>query len=311
MYKPLSSDVTAIDRVTAIKPAGLRDDPRHNPALELPQLIKGHVYSAKIIDVTVNGDLKVTLDGRQLVLNMHQHWKIGETLTLKYLGDEAGLTFRLLPYAAEDTAQVSLSPAAKEIAEQVKLATREGNSNIYQAMIPVTSKPEHVKQFAADLQHAIETTGLFYESHLADFTQGTRTLSSLMQEPQNQGGPIMHHLMAQQLQVLETQRVVWHGEIWPGQLADWQVQVEDQAHTGQHIFQGSNINSHLNLQLPHLGNITAKISLVAGKLTVSLLADEAITTHTLKKNSRALIQSFERHDVKLKAISIAQGDHDE
>lgn len=311
MYKPLSSDVKAIDRITAIKPLGLLDDHRRNSTQELPQLVKGQIYNAKILDVAVNGNLKVSIEGRQLVLNMHQHWKIGETLTLRYMGDEAGISFQLIPHAAENTAQVSLSPTAKEIAEQVNLANREGAGNIYQAMIPATNKPEHIKQFAADLQHTMEATGLFYESHLADFTQGMRTLGSLMQEPQNQGGLTLHHLMAQQLNVLETQRVVWHGEIWPGQLADWQVEVEDQLQTWPDISQEITVSSHLNLQLPHLGNITAKIRLVGDKLTVALVADEQATTDTLKMNSRTLIQSLEQHAGGLEAISIAQGDRDE
>ncbi|WP_020166562.1 MULTISPECIES: flagellar hook-length control protein FliK [Methylotenera] len=311
MYKPLSSDVKAIDRVSAIKPLGLLDDHRRNSRLELPQLVKGHIYSAKIIDVAVNGGLKVSVEGRQLVLNMQQHWKIGETLTLRYMGDETGISFQLLPHVAENTAQVILSPTAKQVAEQINLANREGAANIYQAMIPATNKPEQVKQFAADLQHTMEVTGLFYESHLADFTQGIRTLSSLMQEPQNQGGLILHHLMAQQLNVLETQRLVWHGEIWPGQLADWQVEVENQSQAGSDISQETTVSSHLNLQLPHLGNITAKIRLAGDKLTVALVADEQATTDTLKINSRALIQSLEQHTGRLEAISIAQGNRGE
>lgn len=101
MVNPVSSDIKAIDRILPVKPLSLLDEQRRNSSQELPPLVKGHIYSAKIIDVADNGDLKVSIEGRQLVLNMHQQWKTGETLTLKYMGDAAGMSFQLLPYSAE------------------------------------------------------------------------------------------------------------------------------------------------------------------------------------------------------------------
>ena len=309
MVKPLSTDINAIDRIAAIKPLGL-EEPRQNNALEPSTFIKGHIYHAKILDVTANGTLKVFIEGRQLVLSMQQHWNIGETLTLKYTGDGAAISFQLIP-TENNTASVQLSPTAKEIALQVISAQQAGAGNIYQAMIPATDTPTHVQQFAADLRHTIESTGLFYESHLADFAQGTRTLSSLMQEPQNQGMSVQH-LMAQQLQVLETQRVAWHGEIWPGQLADWQLEVEDDAKAGAEMLQAPIVNSQLSLLLPNLGNVTANIRLVGNALTLSFVADELQSCDVLKSNSADLMESFKRsHAVKLKAFSIAQGQSDE
>ena len=309
MVKPLSNDIKVIDRVTAVKSLGSEEQKRNNTT-ESSAFIKGHVYTAKILDVAANGEIKVSIEGRQLMLSMQHHWTIGETLNLRYTGNASGLSFELIPFE-NNTAQVLLSPTAKDITQKVNSARREGVGNIYQAMIPATDKPAHVQQFAADLQHAMESTGLFYESHLADFMQGSRTLSSLMLEPQNQGGQVLHHLMAQQLHVLETQRVAWHGEIWPGQLADWQVEVEDKPHMDTRLPPETAVNSQVNLRLPHLGNVTANIQLVGNALTLSLVVDELQSGDLLKSHSAGLVDSFKSHALKLKSFSIAQGSRDE
>ena len=46
------------------------------------------------------------------------------------------------------------------------------------------SQPPVASQLSATLAHAVANSGLFYESHLAQLTAGTRTLAQLMQEPQ-------------------------------------------------------------------------------------------------------------------------------
>jgi hypothetical protein len=309
MFKSLTNDVQAIDRIAALKPTDLLADQRR-PLADMPALVKGHIYHAKILEVAVNGTLRVEVEGRQLVLTMPQHWKAGDHLSLKYMGDTGGMNFQLLTGAENSSEQVSLSPIAKEVVGQIKLAQREGMDNVYQASIPATNNPQHVKQFAGDLQHAVELTGLFYESHLAEFAQGVRSLSSLISEPQNQGGPISHHLMAQQLNVLETQRLIWHGEVWPGQLAEWQLKIEDQPADAA-LLAESVVQSHLSLELPNLGKVRASLQLIGNRLSLSIVADHAHTTHALRARSQALIDAFKAHPVKLKAISIAQEQQDD
>lgn len=300
------SDIKAIDVVASIKPILLLDESRQDSGRAVSELKKGQVYQAKILSITESGNAKVSIDGHQLTLNMQPHLAVGDTLLLRYLGDTPSPSFKLLPQASHSGPEVSLSKAAKEIAEQVSQAEQRGTSRVYQATIPATTAPTDVNQFAADLQHSLSTSGLFYESHLADFTLGTRALSSLMEEPQNQGiqaTATTHQLIAQQLNILETQRVLWHGEIWPGQLAHWQVEADAQRQEDSGALAEKTISSSLSLELPNLGAITARVRLVGDKLNIAIVADESGTVDTLQNKALQLAEALQQHG-RLDGISI-------
>lgn len=303
-----ASDIKAVEMVASIKPLVLLDDLRQDASRAISQLKKGEVYPAKLLEITDKGDARVSIGGHQLKLNLQAQLAVGDTLMLKYLGDSPSPSFKLLSKEPPTSPEVRISQTAMDIAEQVSQADQKGTSRIYQAAIPATTTPNNVNQFAADLQHTLSTTGLFYESHLADFTQGTRTLASVMQEPQNQGTVAPHQLIAQQLNVLETQRFLWHGEIWPGQLAYWQVEADTQRQDESKREPAEPVvSSDLSLELPNLGNITARIKLVGGKLNVTILAEESDTVGNLQNQASQLVESLQRHVAKLEGISIQRG----
>jgi flagellar hook-length control protein FliK len=71
------------------------------------------------------------------------------------------------------------------------------------------------------------------------------------------------------------------------------------------------VQSHLSLELPNLGKVRASLQLIGNRLSLSIVADHAHTTHALRARSQALIDAFKAHPVKLKAISIAQEQQDD
>ena len=89
-------------------------------------------------------------------------------------------------------------------------------------------------QLAQKLRDAVGSSGLFYESHVAEWAEGKRPLASLLLEPQMQKAQQAEaqktgtdlasaQLINLQLHTHEQARVQWQGEAWPGQKMQWDI----------------------------------------------------------------------------------------
>lgn len=320
-----NADVKALDRIAAIRPVFSATDDAQNEVKRLSDFIQGEVYSAKIAGLMPGGQTRVMLNGQPFMLNIPQQFKPGDTLMLKFFTDEAGAGFKLMDSsgsqattasaagltsagsAANADVRINISSAGREVTRLVQEATQQGRAQVYQAVIPATLNPLDVTQFAADLRHAIENSGLFYESHLADYVEGTRTLGSLRQEPQNQDSTTPAQLLAQQLNVLETQHVRWNGEVWPGQLASWSIRTDERTagHDGQEP--AAAFTTSLTLELPSLGRVSCQLNLAGNQLRVSVLSDVAETANKLQSNTSALVHALEQHVADVDAVFVLNG----
>jgi hypothetical protein len=176
---------------------------------------------------------------------------------------------------------------------------------------PAVSGDQSTADLAHVLSHALSNSGIFYESHLADWVSGLRSQTQILQEPQAQldrptkprpdvlpSGPThdllqnAHTLTAsltrtihpqslgvlqQQLQSLDSQVIPWQGQIWPGQDLQWSVQPDDvYPHGDQEHGAGSSPihwKSTLKLSLPHLGEVLAELRLGPQGCQISLITD--------------------------------------
>ncbi|MGB6242134.1 MAG: flagellar hook-length control protein FliK [Castellaniella sp.] len=199
-------------------------------------------------------------------------------------------------------------------------------------------------RFAHALSQSIQSSGLFYESHVAQLAAGKTSAHALRQEPQGQlllgqqsqlpgtpanpaGQPtsltsIIQQAQAaapqdpgqqtnntastqsntaqtataqhsapqapipgidpqtqlmvrQQLEVLANQGFIWQGEAWSG--ADMHMEVRRrQPDDGQHpAASEEHWSTHLNLQLPTLGQVEARLSLSGDQLVMRLTAPQS------------------------------------
>jgi Flagellar hook-length control protein FliK len=79
---------------------------------------------------------------------------------------------------------VMLSPAARALSVILDLPASPASKILgVQPLWPLLHPPM-APLLAATLAHTVDSSGLFYESHLQQFAEGTRTLAQLMQEPQ-------------------------------------------------------------------------------------------------------------------------------
>lgn len=113
-------------------------------------------------------------------------------------------------------------------------------------------------------------------------------------------------LVQQQLDAIASQRLAWHGEVWPGQTMDWEIEEErtrDGSGNGDDEV-ASRWNTTLHLDLPHLGTIDATLQLTAEGLKVRLTTEDTGSLADLLGGSGQLATMLTEAGLKVQAIDI-------
>ncbi|CAH0299370.1 hypothetical protein SRABI118_04342 [Massilia sp. Bi118] len=181
---------------------------------------------------------------------------------------------------AESGAGASLSKAGKALGDVIAAALASDTPQTAAiGRTPLLGAPgADAGQIAAALRQGIEKSGLFYESHVAEWAQGTRTQAELAAEPQARGmappsDPNTAQLINLQLNAHEQARMAWQGQLWPGQEMRWEIERDSaQPEPGSH--EGgdapSSWQSSLTLRFGQLGEVAAKVVLSGGQLHIRL-----------------------------------------
>ena len=139
---------------------------------------------------------------------------------------------------------------------------------------PLIAMPEPQPAAIAEaIRNGIEHSGLFYESHLAEWVKGQREPEALTQEPQARQDvadeiPV---IVRQQLELLDSQPVQWHGELWPG--LPLQLQINRQAPESRRNAdedQPDAWSTTLVSEFPELGSVVAKLHIEGDRLELKL-----------------------------------------
>ncbi len=260
--------------------------------LEPGQKIEGTVLS-KISD----GLFKVQVAGQNLQMRLSGDIRIGGAVKLEVLTVKPGVTFSQL-------ASTSPLSTAEVIGSTARLLSNLTEHSLEKPVVQqLGSKPvfeaEQIGQdtqlLAAELRDALGKSGLFYESHQAQWVRGERSIAQLREEPQNillgktsaDAAPFVQqdaaqpiareliHLVQQQLHTLEQHHLVWTGQVWPGQQMQWEIQGQPERQSGQTEDQRQ-WSTEMELALPGLGDIHARLVFSKSGLRLNLrAADEA------------------------------------
>ena len=282
------------------------------------QFVKGQEYFAHVLskvgDTAYNVKVESgSLKGTILKMDLGTAAKSGQLLTLRYMHDSPVPTFLLTATpsnAAGSTTEIST--AANLIGHYLKQAENDGVTSRFQATAVMTNSPSNPQVMAHDLKNAVSNSGLFYESHLSDLVQSNQSLAAIKQEPQNQANSPIANLMSQQLAILENQRMSWHGEVWPGQKMDWDVYQQQQNADGKQPSNQSQadqdrpITSEMTLHLPHLGKVSARISLTDGRMRVNILAEHPETLEMLTAKRLGLAEAISKNGQQLDALTVVR-----
>lgn len=193
----------------------------------------------------------------------------------------------------------TLSPTAQALAGVLAAAQKaETVLTAVTGNAPLVAAPgADAPALAAGLKQAFGKSGLFYESHVAEWAQGSRPLAELANEPQQQAAqagtrpnpqdPATAQFISMQLAAQEQSQLAWKGQLWPGQPMEWDVQRE--AHSGgggdgeQAIW-----NSRLRLRFPELGELEVQLRMVNGALQIGLSTGDDATAALLRQGAPRL-----------------------
>ncbi|HEY0294260.1 MAG TPA: flagellar hook-length control protein FliK, partial [Bordetella sp.] len=107
-------------------------------------------------------------------------------------------------------------------------------------------------------------------------------------------------LVRQQLDVLANQALAWQGQAWPGVEMEWEVE-RDRSQGGE-IIDDTHWATRLQLELPRLGLVQARLNLSGNQVILSLVAPSS--AGELNQNSEALRHRFAAAGLTLSQLSV-------
>ncbi len=322
-------------------------------ALLLEGLIRGRVDA-----LLADGQVRVSAAGRVFQFTPPRPLVLGEIVDLKVVAREPQLILELAD-STQDAAP-ELSRAATLIARLAAPgAPRPGVINLPGPLLaaPPLESAQTPVRIAAQLSAAVSGSGLFYESHQAEWVEGLRPLAQLRAEPQarlplqqqriaaagiaalpvapalpepadsvaiaalarqvtesqaaerlQQAHPETLALVRTQLDALDSRRLYWAGELWPGQPAEWEISDEEPRKNPSlpesvtpRLWQ-----TQLRFTLPRLGTITATIEAQGATAGIRIQAAAADSTATLTAETAALRTALAASGVTVRELVIAQ-----
>ncbi len=231
--------------------------------------------------------------------------------------------------AIESSAPTILSATGKLINKILDGEQRANSTALIgkTALIQNTDDLLHPEKLAVQLQKIISSSGLFYESHIAQWVAGKIALADLLREPQAQIGKSIVDLNAntladddhagltqiirQQLDTLEQQRVVWHGKLLPDIPLQWEITRDHRkAQSDESDEQvDSSWQSTVRFELPQLGTVAATINMHAGHLQLLIRTSADETTKILQENAPGLAEALKQSGTSLESFSVKHDEH--
>ncbi len=163
---------------------------------ETAEWVPGQKLQATVLASLPNGRFNVVVSDLFLEMNLPKNTQPGEKLDLTFISNQPRLTFALsqdVETAAQTRSSVLLSDTSKFLGGLLqKLSTlAEGQTSPLSKTAPLLTAagPESTKELAVVLQKTLTQSGLFYESHQAQWVSGQRSLQELLQEPQGKLSP--------------------------------------------------------------------------------------------------------------------------
>jgi len=212
-------------------------------------------------------------------------------------------------------ANTSISRAGKLLGDVIAAAQKSDTpATAALGRTPLLAGPSaDAGRIAGALQEGMAKSGLFYESHVAEWAQGTRAKAELAAEPQAQGRmpsptePNTAQFINMQLTAHEQARVAWQGQLWPGQDMRWEI--ERDAPEGKHGgaqdgAEASTWQSRLTLRFGELGELSARVVLSGGQLHIRLDAASADAGQRLQAGRARLEQALDAAGTPLSTLAI-------
>ncbi|MCB1986725.1 MAG: flagellar hook-length control protein FliK, partial [Nitrosomonas sp.] len=273
-------------------------------------------------------NFNVLISGKLFQMHLPENVRPGDKIELEFLTDQPRLKFALQDESVINTSK--RNTVISTTGQFLNVLSQETEKRT------LTISPFDKTSIIADLsiksselplllQKTIQQSGLFYESHLAKWINGKHTFEALQQEPQGKikttpstvaatstsSIPVNAQslsLVQQQLIALETNHIIWNGEIWNGQQIQWDIY--DENATGKAIEENASYQwkTKLTMTLPELGKIIVSISLKFQEIQVSIDTVSNQTAQLLQTNQAQLKESMQEAGLSVQSLGIQHND---
>jgi len=293
-------------------------NPDQDGVIKLDQIEIGKAIQAHITSTLSNGNSIISFQNGAQTSNLQMRLpagvKVGDQLQLTLLSLNDGKpSFSISLLSTTET--VNLSSTAQLLDKLALNNNQQAKINGNSPLLASTKEfdPAHL---ATQLGASIEKSGVFYESHLQQWSEGNRNLEQIKQEPQNLSttpAETANSLIPAQLDTLENKRLSWQGELYPGQPLQIDITKEENQNK-----QSSSPSSKqeadavwqttLKLQLPNLGDVHIKIHLQGDHAQLNVNVNDSATATSLKSASDSLAQSLAASGTALDQITVKSDD---
>lgn len=181
-----------IEPVTAGAPLGGQ---RADALRLLPQLDPGEILSARIESKLPDGSFKVMVAGQEMSMSLPSYLGAGDSIDLTFIAREPRLTFALREgRQSEAMPAPQLSAAGRLVASTMLRPGELPQPLVASTAAPLlAAPPTDGTRLSGLLTQTLADSGLFYESHQAEWVAGKRDLSQIRQEPQARLAQIPEH----------------------------------------------------------------------------------------------------------------------
>jgi len=335
---PLTGAVEAV-RVSAFK----------NTISSEKALFTGQILNAVIAERLGPDHLVAIISGQAYNLRLPVSAVSGEAFQLEVVATEPKLLFRLLnPNVQADIQHVTVSDTARWIRSTGETlpntAGLVAKTRIEPPSIPL-DQPGATAELADNLRSAVSQSGLFYESHQAQWIEGKYPIDTLRQEPQANTEKLLStlphnlstgaaasqtqenitnsntlpsslppqqaqpNLVEQQLATLAGSPIELYGQAWPGQTFRLSVQRDNEPKPFVDTAL-SEWQSHLTLDLPNLGTVDATLHLSQAGVRITLHATDQASLEALRASSSDLVDTLASMQIKVLNLGLALTNHD-
>lgn len=359
--------IDAITRITPVQPvseSAQRWVPSSAAFLELDTLTVGQSVQARVLNHSQN-EATVLIGTQPVRMELPVKVAVGDTLQLVFSGRNPRPVFLLAAIDHPPHVATHLSNTALLLGELTAQShDRRAPASVNSPNPLLDGAPRYPAMLAIGLRSALNTSGLFYESHLSDWVRGAYPLASLMQEPQaklqgtqaqlpeiqaklhetqaqmSSTAPLPHEslqdpnpermnvdirptseqsgatdlrpLITQQLQLLENDRLIWSGEVWPGQAMQWEIAREHEEtnpHASEPDTPAANWSTRITLELPHLGKITLDLRLdTRNNFDVRLSAQDEGASALMARARPDIMQNMQAAGCAIQSVLIEKNE---
>ena len=320
----------SLNEKTPITPAP-DNDTSGKGAFEVGQKVQGTIQSQ-----VGSGVFKVRVLEQMMNMQLPEDLKSGDVVELQVLSIQPRLTFSLAALNNQTSTPETLSCTSLLLASlaqkpQEKAQIRAARN---EPLLTTETKLPDTTTLAAKLHDSLSSSGLFYESHQAQWLSGTRSTAQLLREPQNQlsnaktlaeaignSSPAtstqhnqglssipsqLQPLLQQQLNALETRQVLWHGFAWPNQRMDWEIHEETPRNSGAGYEEGGKQwATQIRMELPNLGEVAAMLRFSSKGLSITLDAAGEKTRTLLGISSSQLTAALAERGITVSSALVS------